>query len=332
MNPAPYTEPDVDLDSYIAKHRGEWQALESAVGHSYRGSRAGADVTEMIRLYLRASSHLAEVQSRYRDPALIDYLNGLVLRAHAAIYGTDARSLRSAITLFGASYRSAIRRTLPHIGVVAALLFGIMLVTTAWVATSPEAQAGVIPPAASEAVQRNDDTQTDVELGGAEMSTFIFQNNVQVAFLAFALGITLGIGTIYVVVQNAALIGLLAGAFHAAGSAQIFWSLVLPHGFLELIAICIAGGAGLRMGWSLIDPGDRLRLTALADESRDAVLVVIGVIPAFLIAALIEGFVTGRTGQPILEIALGAVLAAAYVAFLFGWRRPRPAPTAVPAP
>ena len=61
-------------------------------------------------------------------------------------------------------------------------------------------------------------------------------------------------------------------------------------------------------------------------------LVVIGVIPAFLIAALIEGFVTGRTGQPILEIALGAAVAAGYVAFLFGWRRPRRSPTAAPAP
>ncbi len=331
-----YTALSVDLDSYIAKHRGEWHALESAVGRSYRGSRAGAEVTEMIRLYLRASSHLAEVQSRYHDPALVDYLNGLVARAHAAIYGTAPRSFRAAIALFGARYRAAIRRTAPYILVVAAVLFGVMLATNAWVATSAEAQAGVIPPAARDAVERVDDTVTDVELGGAEMSTFIFQNNVQVAFLAFALGITLGIGTLFVIVQNAAFIGLLAGAFQAADKAHLFWALVLPHGFLELMAICIAGGAGLRIGWSLVDPGDRFRLTALAEESRDAVLVVIGVIPAFGIAALIEGFVTGRTGMPILEVALGAVVAVGYLAFLFGWRRSLPAslpvPTAARAP
>ena len=320
----------MDLDSYIAKHRGEWHALESAVGRSYRGSRAGADVTELIRLYLRASSHLAEVQSRYHDPALADYLNGLVARGHAAIYGAEARSFRSMVALFGVRYRSALRRTVPHILVVAALLFGIILATDLWVAASPEGRAGVIPPAARDAVERVDDTATDVELGSAEMSTFIFQNNVQVAFLAFALGITLGIGTIFVIVQNAVLIGLLAGAFQAAGKAHLFWALVLPHGFLELIAICIAGGAGLRIGWSLVDPGDRYRITALGEEARDAVLVVIGVIPAFGIAALIEGFVTGRTGMPVLEIALGAVVAAGYLAFLFGWRRN--APTAAPAP
>ena len=326
-----YTARSVDLDSYIARHRGEWHALESAVGRSYRGSRAGADVTEMIRLYLRASSHLAEVQSRYHDPALVDYLNGLVARAHAAIYGAEARSWRAAIAVFGARYREALHRTVPHILVVAALLFGVMLATGLWVASSPEARAGVLPPAAREAIEAREDAGIDPALGGgAELSTFIFQNNVQVAFLAFGLGITLGIGTIYVIVQNAALIGLLAGAFQAADKSHIFWALVLPHGFLELIAICIAGGAGLRIGWSLVDPGDRLRLVALGEEARDAVLVVIGVIPAFLIAALIEGFVTGRTGMPILEVALGAAVAAGYVAFLVGRRRPRA--RAAPAP
>jgi uncharacterized membrane protein SpoIIM required for sporulation len=313
----------VDLDSYIAKHRGEWQALDSAVSRSYRGSPVGADVTEMIRLYLRVSSHLAEVQSRYNDPTLVDYLNGLVARAHGAIYGTEARSLRGAMALFEARYRQAIRRTAPHILVVGALLFGIALATGVWVATSEEARVGLLPPSARDALERADGSGTAIDLGSPEMSAYIFQNNVQVAFLAFALGVTLGIGTIFVIVQNAALIGVLAGAAQAGGKADVFWALVLPHGFLELIAICIAGGAGLRIGWSIVDPGDRHRLAALAEDARDAVLVVIGVIPAFLIAALIEGFVTGRTGMPILEIALGAAVAVGYVAFLFGRPLPR---------
>jgi uncharacterized membrane protein SpoIIM required for sporulation len=321
MGPS-YTALTVDLDSYIAKHSAEWNALDSAVSRAYRGSQAGPDVTEMIRLYLRVTSHLAEVQSRYHDPTLVDYLNGLVARAHAAIYGTEARSIRGALALFGSRYRQALRRTAPHILVIAALLFGLALATGLWVATSQEARVGLLPPAAREAIESNDGS-VGIDVDSPQMSAFIFQNNVQVAFLAFALGITLGIGTLFVVVQNAALIGVLAGAAHAAGKGDVFWALVLPHGFLELIAICIAGGAGLRIGWSIVDPGDRLRATALAEEARDAVLVVIGVIPAFLIAALIEGFVTGRTGLPILEVALGAAVATAYVVFLFGPRLPR---------
>ncbi|HWL90513.1 MAG TPA: stage II sporulation protein M, partial [Actinomycetota bacterium] len=51
-------------------------------------------------------------------------------------------------------------------------------------------------------------------------------------------------------------------------------------------------------------------------EARDAVLMILGVIPAFLVAALIEGFVTGRTGSPVVEVAIGALVAAAYLALL----------------
>jgi uncharacterized membrane protein SpoIIM required for sporulation len=311
----------VDLDSYIGRRRGEWRSLEDAVRRSYQGKLAGPEITELIRLYLRASSHLAEVQSRYRDPSLEDYLNGLVARASAAIYGTEARSVRTLVASLGGRYRAAVRRTLPFILVVAALLGVVLLVTDLWVATSPEAQAGAVPPAAREALQRVDEGAVGVDVPGPELSTLIFQNNVQVAFLAFALGTFLGVGTVWVIVQNAAFIGLLAGAFQAAGHAPLFWSLVLPHGLLELTAICIAGGSGLRMGWALVDPGDRYRLTALAEEARDAVLVVVGVIPAFLVAALIEGFVTARTGMPLVEVLLGAVVAAAYLALLFA---PRP--------
>ena len=275
----------------------------------------------MVRLYLRASSHLAEVQTRYHDPALEDYLNGLVARAHATIYSTEARSIASMAGMFGERYRRAFRRTAPFILVVAALLGGLMLATDLWVASSPEARAGLLPPAAQEAIRRAGSGTPFADEPAAALSTFILQNNVQVAFLSFAFGIALGVGTIYVVVQNAVFIGLLAGAFQAAGKAATFWALVLPHGFLELIAICIAAGAGLRMGWSIVEPGDRPRLTALGEEARDAVLVVVGVIPAFVIAATIEGFVTGRTGAPLLEVALGAVVAAAYLVFLFAPRR-----------
>jgi uncharacterized membrane protein SpoIIM required for sporulation len=139
-----------------------------------------------------------------------------------------------------------------------------------------------------------------------------------VAFYAFALGITLGLGTLWIVVQNAALLGVLAGAFQALGSAGPFWTLILPHGLLELTAICIAAGAGLRMGWALVEPGDRPRIRALAEEAGQAVLVVIGVVPAFVIAAIVEGFLTGSTVPAAVQLGVGALLEVCYLAFLFG--------------
>ncbi len=321
----------MDLDSYIQAHRQEWAQLEerAAGGNRALGGRSGEDISEAVVLYLRASSHLAEVQTRYHDPALEHYLNGLVVRAHGAIYGAAPASARSFLRFFGTRYREVFRRTSPFIAVVGVLMAVLVLATDLWVAGSREAQAGLLPPAAREAIRGAGEGTSLGDAGSSgALSALIFQNNVQVSFLAFALGITFGIGTIYVIMSNAVFIGLLAGSYQAAGEGWRFWSLVLPHGFLELIAICIAGGAGLRMGWALIEPGDRPRGTALGEEARDAVLVILGVIPAFLVAALIEGFVTGRTGAPAVEVTIGAVVAAAYLALLL---RPGAAPVAAPA-
>jgi uncharacterized membrane protein SpoIIM required for sporulation len=312
----------VDVESYIARHRPEWEQLEqrSRGGGGALARSSGPQLSEVIRLYLRASAQLAEVQTTYPGSELESYLNGLVARAHGAIYSASPRSFAAALRFFAVRYRQAVRRTVPYILAAAAVLAGVALATQLWVALSPEAQAGVVPPFAREAADRAG-TGGRVGIPPPELSTLILVNNVGVAFASFAFGIGLGIGTIYVLVKNALLLGMLAGAFQAAGHAGAFWALILPHGLLELTAICIAAGSGLRMGWSLIDPGDRPRGRALAEESRDAVLVVVGVIPAFVIAALIEGFLTRSPLPDGIEIAAGAAVALAYVLFLVG--RPR---------
>ncbi|MGH2811724.1 MAG: stage II sporulation protein M [Actinomycetota bacterium] len=309
----------MDVDSFITKYRPDWQRLEQAVGRGRRSLTGleGGEVTEIVHLYLKASSHLAEVQTRYRDHRLETYLTQVVARAHAAIYGSRPRTLRGFLAFFGYRYRSAIRRTAPHILVMSVLFIGLWALVAFWVAGSSEAEAGLLPPDLREAVRRIE-RRAAFPFSPATISAAILTNNLRVAFLAFALGISLGIGTIFVLVTNALFLGSVSGAAHSAGTAGIFWSLVLPHGFLEIVAICIAAGAGFRLGWSIVDPGDRPRSTALAEEARDSVLVVLGVIPAFAVAALIEGFVTGSFVPSWLQIALGAVVAAGYVAFLFG--------------
>src|SRR6266545_4547490 len=106
------------------------------------------------------------------------------------------------------------------------------------------------------------------------------------------------------------------GSIRAGGNGGRFWSLILPHGILELMASCISAGAGLRMGWSLVDPGDRTRGRALQEEAAESVVVVIGVIPAFVVAALIEGFVTGTALPDAVEIGIGVAASVGYLLWL----------------
>ena len=310
----------MDIDSFIATYRSEWTRLEAACAEGGRGlsSLSGDEIGEVVRLYLRASTHLAQARTQFHDPRLDGYLNGLVTQAHAAVYSAQPRTTRGFVRLLAVRYPEAMRRTSPFVFVAAGILLVVVLASWAWVATSAEAQVGLLPPAARDAIRQTGGRSPD--LGPApSLSAYILLNNVLVAFLAFALGITLCVGTIVVLINNALLLGVLAGAFQVVGRAGSFWALILPHGVLELIAICIAAGAGLRMGWALIDPGDRPRGLALRDETREAVVVVVGVIPAFVVAAAIEGFMTGTALPDGLEIAIGVGVASLYVAFLVGW-------------
>src|SRR5436190_1888061 len=84
-------------------------------------------------------------------------------------------------------------------------------------------------------------------------------------------------------------IGAAAGVFIHANEAGQFFGLILPHGLLELSAIVFAGGAGLRIGWTVIAPGDRPRGTVLAEEGRRAVVIVLGLMLCFIVAGIIEG-------------------------------------------
>ena len=315
----------VDIDAFTNRHRAEWKRLEDACARGSRGlaRRGGEEIDEIVRLYLRVSGHLAEAQTRYHDPSLEDYLTLVVSRAHGAIYGSQPRSIRSIMQVFGARYRSEVRRTLPYVLVVAAVLVLIAVTTGIWVAGSRSARAGVLPGLVRGFV-RDSGGAGAIRQPAASLSAQILLNNVRVAILAFVTGIAIGIPTMFMIAQNAILIGALGGATAAAGASGRFWSLVLPHGLLELTAICIAGGAGVRMGWSLVDPRDRPRGVALAEEARGALIVALGVIPAFVIAALIEGFFT-PTGIPgAIKIGVGVVVEAAYLMFLVipSYRRP----------
>ena len=276
------------------------------------------------------------MRSRFQDPDLTAYLNRVVATAHGALYGAHPRSARQVVRFFGSRYRQAARQTAPFVLVAAVIVVVVTASTYLWVANSREARAGILPAAVQQAAQRAHGPNPNLPPAPA-LSSFIFLNNVQVTVLSFVGGITLGLWTLWVVIQNALLLGGLGGAAQAAGNAGNFWPLILPHGLLELTAICIGAGAGLRMGWSVIDPGDRPRTVSLVTESRDAVIAALGVIPALALAAFIEGFITPSGITAWVKISLGVVVALVYNLAVFGpplRRRPpkaQPVPTAVPA-
>jgi uncharacterized membrane protein SpoIIM required for sporulation len=160
----------------------------------------------------------------------------------------------------------------------------------------------------------------------ATLAGQILTNNIQVSFVAFAGGILAGVGTTLVLLYNGALLGGVAGLTMAAGRTGPFLSLVAPHGVLELSVIAVSGAAGFSVGWALIDPGRRSRRVALGLGARRGAEIVLGTMPWFVLAGVVEGFVT-PTALPLAgAITVGLLVAAPYWALVFWRGRPEPPP------
>ncbi len=146
--------------------------------------------------------------------------------------------------------------------------------------------------------------------------TQVTTNNIRVSFVAFALGLFGMIPGMIVLALNGVALGQAAAWMIAAGDGARFFGLILPHGLLELTSIVVAGGAGLALGWAWIAPGDRRRADALAQEGRRAAAVVLGLMVTFLLAGLIEGFLTGSGLSAALRVTVGASVWVAFVGYI----------------
>jgi uncharacterized membrane protein SpoIIM required for sporulation len=308
----------VDRDTFVERHAASWDRLAELVG---RGHLSAAESDELVRLYLRASSHLATARRRYRDPELLLHLNGLVARANARVHGARHRTLHGVRLAVTRTFPAAVWELRRAIGLATAVFLVVFGATTAWIATSPAALDVAIPPEVRDAYLAEDFANYYSSQPAGQFATLVFTNNARVGILAFASGIAFAVPTLAVLAYNALNVGVAAGAFHAAGRASLFWGLILPHGLLELTAIFVAAGTGLRLGWALVAPGDRTRGAALAEEARRAIVVVLGLVVVFLVAGLLEAFVTPSPLPTWARVGTGVVVEIAFLAYVVGFGR-----------
>jgi uncharacterized membrane protein SpoIIM required for sporulation len=144
----------------------------------------------------------------------------------------------------------------------------------------------------------------------------IIGNNIQVTLFAFGLGLTAGLGTSLLLLTNGVQIGAVGGWLTARGNGRSFWGWVMPHGGTELLAIVLAGGAGLILANALIAPGGVRRGVALRKVAMDALVIELGVMVMLAFAGLIEGFVSPSSIGYIARLAVLAVTLTFWFAYL----------------
>jgi uncharacterized membrane protein SpoIIM required for sporulation len=309
----------VDVDAFVLAHRGTWDRLEQLVKR--RRTLTGAEVDELVELYQRVSTHLSMVRTASTDGVLVGRLSGLVAQARAAVTGAHAPLWSEFVRFWTVSF-PAVAYSAWRWWLGSAVVFLIVSIAIGvWVAHSPEVQAVIGTPSDIEQLVNHDFASYYSENPAGSFATRVWINNSWVAVQCVGFAIVLGIPIPYVLFQNAANVGVAGGLMFDAGKGDIFLGLLTPHGLLELTAIFLAAAAGMRLGWSVVSPGDRPRSQVLAERGRAVVAVAVGLVVVLLVSGLIEALVTPSPLPTFARIAIGIAAEVAFLAYVVHFGR-----------
>ncbi len=304
----------VDLDSYILRHGAEWDRLTELT--TKRTDLSGAEADEVVDLYQRVSTHLSVIRGTASDPVLEARLSALVASARSLVTGVTLPVWQTIGQFFTAGFPAAVFRarywwiTVGVINVLLAFGIGWRVVNTPGLAESLLSQQEV------KQLVDHDFASYYSENPASDFAFRVWLNNAEVTAICLVLGITI-IPVLVVLWLNIANVGVIGGFMVAAGRADIFYGLLLPHGLLELTIIFVAAGAGLRLGWSWIAPGRRTRAEALGTEGRAVGALALGLAVWLLVSGLVEGFVTPSTLPASARLAIGMVVWLGFLTYVF---------------
>ncbi|MBF0686328.1 MAG: stage II sporulation protein M [Cellulomonas sp.] len=300
----------MDLDAYTRARTPTWQRLDEL---SRRRGLTGAEADELVALYQATATDLSAVRSAAPDPETVSRLSQVLVRARSRLAGTHAPSWSDVTSFVLLRLPAALYRIRWWTVAVTAAFLAVAVATGVLVATSPEALALMGTP--SEQQQYVDHAFAEYYAPGAGFAAMVWTNNAWIAALCVGTGIT-GIAPAYVLFTNAVGVGSAGGLMASHGRLDVFLQLIAPHGLLELTAVFVAGAAGLRLFWTLVDPGPRTRGRALAQEGRALFTVALGLVGVLAVSGLVEGFVTGSSLPWPVRVAIGVVVLAAFWAYV----------------
>ena len=307
----------MDLDVFGTAHGAEWDRLEALLRR--KRHLTGAEADELVTLYQRTTTHLSLLLSSAPDPALTGRLTSLVARARSKVTGARKASWRDAAHFFTTSFPAAVYRLRRWWIPTAVLSLTAAALLAWWISAHPEVQATLGAPQDLREMTRPGG-QYEAYYSNHPAAAFaaqVWTNNAQAVALCLVFGAFLGLPVFWVLFQNMLNLGAGLGLMSSAGRLDTFLGLLLPHGLLELTAVFVAAGIGLRLGWTVIDPGPRTRRTALSEEGRTALGVAIGLAAVLFVSGILEGFVTPSALPTWARISIGVLAGLAFLTYVY---------------
>ena len=306
---------------WLEKRRRYWEELEKLLAQctaSGIGALNRRELRSLSLLYRQVAADLSILRQDQSAQHYARHLNQLLARVHNTIYIGRRGSPLNVLRFFTRTFPEVFQRNLRYV-LVALIIFlagGVAgLVTTLY---NPNFQLQVLGPEIVETIEHHKMWTHSVVALKPVASSAIMTNNLSVTFMTFAMGITLGLGTLYMVFFNGLLLGVVGTACWLNQMSLPLWSFVAPHGVLELPSIFIAGGAGLRMAHGLLFPGFLSRKDSLQAAGADAIQLCIGTIPMLIMAGILEAFLSPTSESVLLKFSVAAGLLLLLLLYLSG--------------
>jgi uncharacterized membrane protein SpoIIM required for sporulation len=310
------------MSRFVNDRKNNWQRLEDLLSILETSPLRGlsrAEVREFGELYRRAATDLAIARAETRDPKLVNYLNSLVIRAHGRIYRADTRGANIVWQFFTKELPQTFRKNANYMwiafGVFAVfVVFGFIATWQNTDFTSFVGLSGV--PEMARADFKWWESLNDANQIGA---SFIMANNIIVTFKAFAMGVLFGVGALYDIAMFGAHVGSVLAACYKInppfGNALV--GFMVGHGVIEISTVFFCGGAGMMIGYALVNPGDLTRTQALKKKGMEAAKIVIGSSCFLVVAVIIEGFLSPSNLPVWIKIGTGVSTGIAMYSYLF---------------
>lgn len=304
---------------WLAKRRPHWARLEHLV--AVRAGRSvntlsPSELQELALLYRQTASDLSAVRQDESGGQLAIYLNQLMARAHNLIYMGRRAKPKGIWAFYKDRFPAIFRETLPDTLAALVIFLAAGLAAFLVAIADPAFPRYLLGGQMMDTIQRHEMWTHSIVTVKPLASSFILTNNLTVSFTTFALGITAGIGTVWMMVLNGLLIGTVGEACWKEGMSLQLWSFVAAHGVLELPAIFIAGGAGFGIARGLLFPGRLSRRASLAAAGSRSVRLVLGTIPLLLIAGFLEGFVSPTAIPVAVKFGVAGLMALLLILYL----------------
>jgi len=292
------------------EHQATWKMVEQSLEKPHSGQNSKL----LTENYMLLSQHLALAKQRLYDTALIERLNKLVMRLYRELYRYQTGSRLNYYRFLVRGFPISIYRHRVYIAIALLVFLLPGLIAGGWVYLDENAIYSILDGADVRKVEQMYDPSTSKIGREREAATdiymfgFYIQNNISIAFRCFAGGLLAGLGTLLVLFFNGLYIGGIAGHLTRLDYIDTFYPFVVGHGAFELTAIVFSGAAGLKLGYSILNPGQLSRLDSLRLAGRESIPMLYGIILMLVIAAFMEAFWSANASLSIsLKYGVGAI-------------------------